>query len=214
MKWLFGKRGTNNSGVNGPTPSGVDGPTPDWQGHQPGWLGKPLPKAAVPERQTRRLLALAAIYDGASRTEAAAVGGVTLQIVRDWVLKLNAGGPAALADHKGGGPQPILTDVHRVALAQAIEDGPMPAIHGVVRWRVIDLVQWLSDGFQVVVSKQTLSRELRKMGYLRLSARPGRGTMLRRQAQSRLLKKLPRAFGRDRARGGYRRQRRRGLVRR
>ncbi len=42
--------------------------------------------------QTRRLLALAAIYDGATRTEAAAIGGVTLQIVRDWVLKLNEHG--------------------------------------------------------------------------------------------------------------------------
>ena len=76
--------------------------------------------------QTRRLLALAAIYDGASRTEAAAVGGVTLQIVRDWVLKLNAGGPEALVDYKGPGPQPILTDAHRAVLAQAIEDGPIP----------------------------------------------------------------------------------------
>ena len=122
--------------------------------------------------QTRRLLALAAIYDGASRTHAASIGGVTLQIVRDWVLKLNAGGPDALVDYKGAGPQPILTDVHRAALAQALEDGPIPAIHGVVRWRVIDLVQWLSDTFQVSVSKQTLSRELRSMGYRRLSARP------------------------------------------
>lgn len=122
--------------------------------------------------QTRRLLALAAIYDGASRTEAAAIGGVTLQIVRDWVLKLNASGPEALVDYKGPGPQPILTDTHRAALAKAIEDGPIPAIHGVVRWRVIDLVQWLSDEFQVAVSKQTLSRELRAMGYRRLSARP------------------------------------------
>ena len=95
--------------------------------------------------QTRRLLALAAIYDGATRTEAAAIGGVTVQIVRDWVVKLNAGGPEALVDYKGPGPQPILTDAHRTALAQAIEDGPIPAIHGVVRWRVIDLVQWLSD---------------------------------------------------------------------
>ena len=46
--------------------------------------------------QTRRLLALAAVYDGATRTEAAAIGGVTLQIVRDWVLKLNERGPDGL----------------------------------------------------------------------------------------------------------------------
>jgi hypothetical protein len=46
--------------------------------------------------QARRLLALAAIYEGASRTEAARIGGVTLQIVRDWVLKFNAQGPDGL----------------------------------------------------------------------------------------------------------------------
>ena len=50
--------------------------------------------------QTRRLLALAAIYDGATRTEAATIGGVTLQIVRDWVLKLNAHGPDGLINLK------------------------------------------------------------------------------------------------------------------
>jgi transposase len=43
--------------------------------------------------QARRLLALAAIYEGASRTEAARIAGVTLQIVRDWVLKFDARGP-------------------------------------------------------------------------------------------------------------------------
>ena len=53
-----------------------------------------------------------------------------------------------------------------------VESGPMPAIHGVVRWRVIDLCQWLWDERQVVIAKQTLSRELRRMGYRKLSARP------------------------------------------
>jgi transposase len=43
--------------------------------------------------QARRLLALAAIYEGASRTEAARIGGVTLQIARDWVVKFNATDP-------------------------------------------------------------------------------------------------------------------------
>jgi putative transposase len=120
--------------------------------------------------QTRRLLALAAIYDGATRT--AAMGNVTLQIVRDWVLKLNALGPDGLIDYKGPGPRRILTDVHRTALAAVIENGPTPAMHGVVRWRVVDLCQWLWDEFQVAVSQQTLSRELRTMGYRKLSARP------------------------------------------
>jgi hypothetical protein len=53
-----------------------------------------------------------------------------------------------------------------------IESGPIPAVHGVVRWRIIDLCQWIYEEFRVVVAKQTLSRELRAMGYRKLSARP------------------------------------------
>jgi transposase len=122
--------------------------------------------------QARRLLALAAIYEGASRTEAARIGTVTLQIVRDWVVRFNAAGPDGLVDRKPAGSPPRLTDAHRAALAKTIEAGPIPASHGVVRWRLIDLGQWLWEEFRVSVSKQTLSRELRAMGYRKLSARP------------------------------------------
>jgi hypothetical protein len=58
------------------------------------------------------------------------------------------------------------------ALAAIVASGPIPAIHGVVRWRIIDLCQWLLDEHRVTVSKQTLSRELRALGYRKLSARP------------------------------------------
>ena len=60
---------------------------------------------------------LAAIYDGASRTEAATIGGVTLQIVRDWVLRFNARGPEGLVNRKAPGQPSRLTDAHRAALA-------------------------------------------------------------------------------------------------
>jgi transposase len=122
--------------------------------------------------QTRRLLALAAIYDGATRTQAAALGGVTLQIVRDWVVKFNAFGPDGLIDRKAPGQPSRLNDAHRVALAAILESGPVPAVHGIVRWRIIDLCQWMFDEFRVSIAKQTLSRELRTMGYRKLSARP------------------------------------------
>jgi transposase len=122
--------------------------------------------------QARRLLALAAIYDGASRTEAAKIGGVTLQIIRDWVLKFNARGPDGLIDRKPPGQASRLNDTHRAALAAIIESGPIPAIHGVVRWRIVDLCQWIFEEFRVVVAEQTLSRVLRAMGYRKLSARP------------------------------------------
>ncbi len=122
--------------------------------------------------QARRLLALAAIYDGATRTEAAKIGGVTLQIVRDWVLKFNARGVDGLIDRKAPGQPPRLADAHRAALAATLESGPIPAVHGVVRWRLVDLCQWLWEEFRVSVAKQTLSRELRAMGWRKLSARP------------------------------------------
>ena len=122
--------------------------------------------------QARRLLALAAIYDGATRTEAAKIGGVGLQVVRDWVLRFNAHGPDGLIDRKAPGQPPLLNDEHRVALAAVVESGPIPAVHGIVRWRIVDLHQWIFEEFRVVISEQTLSRALRKMGYRKLSARP------------------------------------------
>jgi transposase len=122
--------------------------------------------------QARRLLALAAIYDGATRTEAAKISGVGLQIIRDWVLRFNARGPDGLLDGKSPGQPSKLNDVQRQAIARMIESGPIPAVHGVVRWRLIDLAQWIFEEFRITIAKQTLSRELRAMGYRKLSARP------------------------------------------
>ena len=100
------------------------------------------------------------------------IGGVTLQIVWDWVLKFNAHGPDGLIDRKAPGQPSRLNDAHRAALADVIESGPTPAVHGVVRWRLVDLCQWLWERFQVSIAPQTLSRELRGLGYRKLSARP------------------------------------------
>ena len=122
--------------------------------------------------QARRLLALAAIYDGAARTEAAKIGGVGLQIIRDWVLHFNERGPDGLLNGKSPGQPSKLNDVQRQAIVRIIESGPIPAVHGVVRWRLIDLAQWVFDQFAISLSKQTLSRELRALGFRKLSARP------------------------------------------
>ena len=122
--------------------------------------------------QARRLLALAAVYDGALRSGGARLGGVRRQRVRDWVLRFNAEGPAGLADRKAPGATPKLGDAQRRALVEIVEKGPTPAVHGVVRWRLVDLVQWLWEEFHVALSPQTLSRELRRLGYRKLSARP------------------------------------------
>jgi len=110
--------------------------------------------------QARRLLALAAIYDGATRTEAARIGGVTVQIVRDWVVRFNADGPEGLVNRKAPGQPSKLNDVQRAALIGMIESGPIPAAHGVVRWRLVDLCQWIWEEFRISLAKHTLSREL------------------------------------------------------
>lgn len=129
-------------------------------------------RASKDGRQVRRLLALAAIYDGDTRSEAARIGGVGLQIVRDWVVRFNERGPDGLIDGKAPGAQPLLSTEQRHALLRIAEAGPIPASHGVVRWRLIDLAQWIWDEFAISISKQTLSRELRTSGYRKLTARP------------------------------------------
>ena len=122
--------------------------------------------------QTRRLMALAAIYEGASRSEAARIGCVTLQIVRDWVLRFNARGPQGLVTGRAPGSRSLLNGIQRQELQRMVDHGPIPSVHGVVRWRLVDLVQWVFEEFRITISKQTLSRELRAMGYRKLSARP------------------------------------------
>lgn len=131
-----------------------------------------LARVSVCANQTRRLLALAEIYDGRSRTAAARVGGVGLQTLRDWVLSFNAEGPSGLLNGKAPGNPPLLDASQRRALAAMVDSGPIPAVHGVVRWRLVDLMQWLFEEFRLSISKQTLSRELRAMGFRKLSARP------------------------------------------
>jgi hypothetical protein len=77
-----------------------------------------------------------------------------------------------LLDGKAPGNTCKLRTRHREALVALVESGPVPAVHGVVRWRLKDLVQWLWDEFRINVSETTLGRELRGLGYRRLSARP------------------------------------------
>src|SRR5450759_5630524 len=145
--------------------------------------------------QARRLLALAAIYDGATRIEAAKIGDVGLQIVRDWVLRFNARGPDGLVNDKSPGQPSKLNDIQRQAIAGMIESGPIPAVHGVVRWRLIDLAQWIFEKFRITIAKQTLSCGLWAIANSRL----GHAIMPRPRMRLRILKKLPRAPGRNRA---------------
>ncbi len=131
-----------------------------------------LAKATKDAAQSRRLLALAEIYDGGARSDAARIGGVGLQVVRDWVLRFNADGPEGLLDRKAPGKPPKLDDSQRRALAAIVERGPILAIHGVVHWRLKDLARWIWEEFRIPLDETTVGRELKALGLAKLSARP------------------------------------------
>ncbi len=131
-----------------------------------------LAKASKDAAQSRRLVALAEIYDGGARSDAARLGGVGLQVIRDWVLRFNAGGANELIDRKATGQPAKLDDAQRQALARLVENGPIPAAHGVVRWRLKDLVQWVWQEYRISLDETTVGRELKALGFAKISARP------------------------------------------
>ena len=131
-----------------------------------------LARASKDAGQSRRLLALAEIYDGAKRSDAARIGDVGLQVIRDWVLHFNVKGPDGLIDGKATGKPAKLNDRQRRALARIVENGPIPAIHGVVRWRRKDLALWIFEEFRITLDETTVGRELRALGFRKISARP------------------------------------------
>ena len=131
-----------------------------------------LAKSSKDAGQSRRLLALAGIYDGGARSDAARMSGVGLQVIRDWVLRFNTDGPNGLIDRKASGPSPKLDDAQRRALAHLVENGPIPATHGVVRWRLKDLAQWILEEFRISLDETTVGRELKALGFVKISARP------------------------------------------
>ena len=104
-------------------------------------------------------VALAEVFDGGSRTDASRIGGVGLQIIRDWVLRFNARGPDGLVDGKSPGAPSKLNADHRRALAEVVEAGPVPAVDGVVRWRRKDLARWRLETFAISLDETTVEVE-------------------------------------------------------
>src|SRR5260370_40177886 len=90
----------------------MSAPTPLRQDFDPSQL-RGLARKTKDGPQARRLLALAAIYDGATRTEAAKIGGVGLPIIRGWGVRFNARGPDGLPDGKPTRQPTKLKDSHR-----------------------------------------------------------------------------------------------------
>ena len=122
--------------------------------------------------QARRLLALAAVYDGMDREEAARIGGMDRQTLRDWVHRFNERGPEGLINIKPTGRPSKLSAEQKEELQQLVEAGPDPEKDGVARWRCVDLKRVLGERFAVDLSEVSLGRVLKQLGYSHISARP------------------------------------------
>ena len=110
--------------------------------------------------QSRRLLSIAAVLDGMSRTEAARIGGMDRQTLRDWVHRFNAHGPAGLKDNRRRGNPRRLSAAQQAELAEIVETGPDRAVDGVVRWRRIDLQRVIEERFGVTYHERSIGKLL------------------------------------------------------
>ena len=131
-----------------------------------------LAKKAKDVNQSRRLLSLAAVLDGMSRTEAAMIGGMDRQTLRDWVHRFNMAGPDGLLDNWASGPTTRLSAAQKAELTRIVEMGPDKEVDGVVRWRRIDLKRVIAERFGVDYCERYVGTLLRKLGFSHISARP------------------------------------------
>ena len=131
-----------------------------------------LAKRSHDNRQIRRLLALAAVYDGMSRADAAQVGVMDRQTLRDWAHRFNAEGPDGLTDRPRPGRECRLSEAQMAALAEIVETGPDPVVDGVVRWRRVDLKRVIEERFGVVYSERAISALLARLAFSHISGRP------------------------------------------
>jgi putative transposase len=122
--------------------------------------------------QARRLMALAAVACGKRRAEAAAIGLMDRQTLRDWVVRFNAEGPEGLIDKMSPGRPPKLTPAQKQELRQVVEDGPENHVPDLVRWRRADLAAVARERFAVDCHETTIGRVLRELGFSHVSARP------------------------------------------
>ena len=130
-----------------------------------------LAKRCRDTRQARRLLSVAAIYDGLNRTEAARVGGMDRQTLRDWVIRFNDEGPDGLADRPRPGGVSRLSDAQLIELKDIVETGPDLEMHGVARWRRIDLAKVIEDRFGVIYSERGISALLARLSFSYMTGR-------------------------------------------
>lgn len=122
--------------------------------------------------QTRRLLALAAIYDGMTRTDAARIGGMDIQTLRDWVIRFNEAGLDGLKNRAAPGRRRRLSEAQMAELSTLVARGPPHKEQGLTRWRCVDLKHEIEARFGVHYHERTISKLLHALGFSHISGRP------------------------------------------
>jgi transposase len=131
-----------------------------------------LAAASKDANQSRRLLSIAAALDGMSRADAAKIGGMDRQTLRDWVHRFNERGPEGLKDDWRRDKPRRLSGAQQAELAEIVETGPDRLVPGVVRWRRVDLQRVIAERFGVEYHERTIGKLLKHLGFSHVSARP------------------------------------------
>ena len=121
----------------------------------------------------RRMLAIALVLEGCSRSDAARQCGMDRQTLRDWVQRFNEEGLDGLFDRAHGGGAPRKLSVEQEAEFEAwVRAGPDPDTDGIVRWRLVDLRERISRTFAVELHERSVGKLARRIGFRRISVRP------------------------------------------
>jgi transposase len=122
---------------------------------------------------SRRMLALAMVLEGRTRTEAARAAGMDRQTLRDWVHRYNESGLEGLTNRAGTrGPRRKLTESQEAEFAGWVQAGPNLAEHKVVRWRCCDLRDEIARRFGVEMYERSVGKLLERLNFSRVSVRP------------------------------------------
>ena len=119
-----------------------------------------LAKRTRDATQSRRL-PLAEVYDGGSRTDASAAS-----VCRSFATGCCASTPADSGWSTPGAPSKLITAAHWRRLLRPARSRRF------VRWRRKDLARWLLETFAISLDETTVGRELKALGFAKISARP------------------------------------------
>ena len=132
-----------------------------------------LARDAADADQARRLLAIAAVYEGMSRADAARIGGMDRQTLRDWAHRFNAEGAVGLINRTAPGNPRRLTPEQEAELDGLVEAGPAAAgLDHLARWRCADLKALIAERWGVAYDERTIGKLLDRLDFRHITTRP------------------------------------------